>query len=99
MSLLDSSGRPLSLEPPKPERMVEICRSVSFRCNMGNYQHFDFFVSQKAQCLPEDADSVSADLYEWCFDEVMSSVRDVKAKQEAKERRARKEAERARRAS
>ena len=45
----------------------------------------DFFVSQKAQCDPDDADTVSTSLYEWCYEQVMDSVRDVKEKQAKKE--------------
>ncbi len=72
-------------ERPKPSGLVEVVRSVSFKLNLGNYQSMDFFCSQKAQCESSDADSVSADLYEWCFDQVMESVRDVQAKQAKKE--------------
>lgn len=72
-------------ERPKPSGLVEVVRSVSFKLNLGNYQSMDFFCSQKAQCEAGDADSVSADLYDWCFDQVMTSVRDVQAKQSKKE--------------
>ena len=65
--------------------MIEIGRSVSFKLNLGNYQSMDFFVSQKAQCDPDDADTVSTSLYEWCYEQVMDSVRDVKEKQAKKE--------------
>lgn len=82
--------------PAVTERTVgtsEVVRSVSFKLNLGNYQSMDFFCSQKARCAQEEADSVSTDLYDWCYDQVMESVKDVKAKQ------AKKEAEQARRAA
>ena len=86
--LLDSEGQPIGEalpERPKPSGIVEVVRSVSFKLNLGNYQSFDFFCSQKAQCLPEEADQVSADLYEWCYDQVMASVKEVKVIQARKD--------------
>ncbi len=65
---------------PKPSGVVEVVRSFSFKKNLGNYQSCDFFASQKAQCLPEEATEVSTDLYEWCMDQVMTSVREVEAR-------------------
>ena len=93
--LLDAEGKPIGEalpERPKPSGIVEVVRSVSFKLNLGNYQSMDFFCSQKAQCLPEEADSVSTDLYDWCYDQVMASVAEVKRKQAEKE--ARREAQR-----
>jgi hypothetical protein len=63
----------------------EVVRSVSFKLNLGNYQSMDFFCSQKAQCAADEADSVSVDLYDWCYEQVMASVKDVKEKQARKE--------------
>lgn len=83
--LVDSKGSPIEPERPKASGVVEIVRSVSFKLNLGNYQSMDFFCSQKAQCLPEESDSVSTDLYDWCYGQVMESVREVKAKQAKKE--------------
>jgi hypothetical protein len=68
---------------------VQITRSFSFKLNLGNYESADFFCSQKADCAPADAEEVSLGLYEFCVDEVMKSVKDLK------ERRAKKEAARA----
>ena len=88
MPILDADGRPVGdvlPERPKPSGIVEVVRSVSFKLNLGNYQSFDFFCSQKAQCLPEEADQVSADLYEWCYDQVMASVKEVKTIQARKD--------------
>lgn len=75
-------NRPANAEE-KP-RQVEVVRSFSFKLNLGNYQSADFFCSQKAQCGEDEVDSVSADLYEWCFDQVMASVREVQKKQAMK---------------
>ena len=63
----------------------EVVRSVSFKLNLGNYQSMDFFCSQKAQCAADEADSVSVDLYDWCYEKVMASVKDVQAKQARKQ--------------
>ena len=86
--LVDASGKPVGDSLPeraKPSGVVEVVRSCSFKLNLGNYQSMDFFCSQKAQCLPDEADQVSADLYEWCYDQVMASANEVKRKQEAKQ--------------
>ena len=85
--LYDAKGTPLAPERPKPSGIVEVVRSVSFKLNLGNYQSMDFFCSQKAQCLPEEVDAVSADLYEWCYEEVMKSANEVRRKQAAKAER------------
>lgn len=70
---------------PKPSGLVEVVRSVSFKLNLGGYQSMDFFCSQKAQCQAAESDEVSADLYDWCYDQVMASVKDVQAKQAKKQ--------------
>ena len=88
--LLDAEGKPIGEalpERPKPSGIVEVVRSVSFKLNLGNYQSMDFFASQKAQCLPDEADQVSTDLYEWCYDQVMASANEVRRKQAAKAER------------
>ena len=88
--LVDASGNPVGdelPERPKPSGVVEVVRSVSFKLNLGNYQSMDFFCSQKAQCLPDEADQVSTDLYEWCYDQVMSSANEVRRKQAQKAER------------
>ena len=86
--LVDANGKPVGDSLPeraKPSGVVEVVRSCSFKLNLGNYQSFDFFCSQKAQCFPEEADQVSADLYEWCYDQVMASVKEVKTIQARKD--------------
>lgn len=54
--------------------MVEIARSFSYRKNLGNYEHLDFFCSQKAECAIEDAEKVSEALYAFCKSEVIKAV-------------------------
>ena len=99
--ILGPDGKPLLARPGADaladvvdtpmKRDVSITRSFAFKLNLGNYESADFFCSQKTDCAPEAADSVSADLYEFCVDEVMKSVKDLK------ERRARNESARAQR--
>ena len=82
--LYGTDGHPvIGIEPAG--KTVEVVRSVSFKLNLGNYQSMDFFCSQKAQCDESEAEAVSADLYEWCYDQVIASVKDVKEKQARKE--------------
>lgn len=81
--ILGPDGRTITGAVPDT-RMVEVVRSVAFKLNLGNYQSMDFFCSQKAQCLADEVDAVSADLYDWCYDQVMDAVKDVQRKQAAK---------------
>jgi len=81
--LLGPDGRTITGAAPDT-RLVEVVRSVAFKLNLGNYQSMDFFCSQKAQCPADEVNAVSADLYDWCYDQVMDSVRDVQRKQAAK---------------
>ena len=81
--LLGPNGKPTG-GAPEQAKAVEVVRSVSFKLNLGNYQSMDFFASQKAQCQADEVDVVSADLYEWCYDQVMDSVRDIQKKQAMK---------------
>ena len=84
--LLDSSGRAVKVAKTESQ-IVEITRSFSFKLNLGNYQSADFFCSQKAQARPEDAEEVSLSLYEFCYDQVMESVQEVRRKQAEKAQR------------
>lgn len=84
--LVGADGRTITGAVPSA-KLVEVVRSVSFKLNLGNYQSMDFFCSQKAQCQADEVDTVSADLYDWCYDQVMESVRDVKRKQALKNER------------
>lgn len=58
--------------------MVEVARSFAFKLNAGNYQSADFFCSQKAECLPEEAEATSARLYAFCRSEVAKAVKQYK---------------------
>jgi len=82
--LYGADGKPL-VGPGLTRKTVEIVRSVAFKLNLGNYQSMDFFVSQKASCDSSEVDTVSADLYDWCFDQVMQSVKEVQEKQAKKQ--------------
>ena len=84
VQILGADGRTVKGQQPDT-KVVEVVRSVSFKLNLGNYQSMDFFCSQKAQCQADEVDTVSADLYDWCYDQVMASVKDVKEKQARKE--------------
>ena len=64
----------------KDQALVEIARSFSYKLNVGNYESRDFFCSQKAECLAEDAARVSGELYKFCRSEVHKSVREYKAR-------------------
>lgn len=91
MTLLDASGRPVAadgLPAPEPSaKLVEVVRSFSFKLNLGNYQSADFFCSQKSACSEADRYEVSAGLYDWCYEQVMQSVNEVRRKQAAKAER------------
>jgi hypothetical protein len=85
--LVDAAGRLISSGASSDEKQptVEIVRSFSFKLNLGNYQSCDFFASQKQACAKDEADQVSTDLYDWCYAQVMASVRDVQEKQARKQ--------------
>ena len=59
----------------------EITRSFSYKLNVGNYESRDFFCSQKAECLIEDAVDISDRLYQFCRSAVMRSVQDYLTEQ------------------
>ncbi len=84
-----SNDGAIIINPHKTENgsgfQSEVVRSVSFTLNLGNYQNMTFFCSQKAQCQPDEVTQVSTDLYDWCYAQVMESVRDVQAKQAKKQ--------------
>ena len=87
--LVDQFGRPLEFSAPEPKGTVSITRSFSMKLNLGNYESADFFCSERAECAPEDVEEISRGLDEFCKDQVSEAIRDFK------ERRARKEAQRA----
>lgn len=84
--ILDSSGKQLAgTEAEAPARMVEVVRSFSYKLNMGTdengrptYESCDLFCSKKEQCAPEDVAEVSRDIHEFCVEEVMEGIREIK---------------------
>ncbi len=64
---------------PKTQTLTKIARSFSYKLNVGNYESRDFFCSQSGECSPDDADSVSADLHQFCVDQVLEAVRQYRA--------------------
>lgn len=58
----------------KEETKVEIARSFSYRLNVGNYEHRDFFCSQKAEVPESEAEETAKKLFNFCIKQVMNSV-------------------------
>ena len=56
-------------------KLVEVTRSFSRKVNTGNYESRDFFCSYKVECRPEDAERVSQDAFDFCYDEIERDVR------------------------
>lgn len=56
------------------DKLVEVCRSFSYKLNVGNYESRDFFCSQKSEVSEKDAEKASESLYEFCKNEVIKSV-------------------------
>ena len=82
--ILGPDAKPLDGTQPEPEQRIEIVRSFSFKLNLGDYQSADFFCSRKEQCNAENVDEISTSIYEWCYDEVMAAVKEVKMLQAEK---------------
>lgn len=59
---------------PQITGMVEITRSFTYKCNVGNYESRDFFMAQRAECRAEDAEVISEKLHQFCKKEVMRAV-------------------------
>lgn len=83
------SDEALIIQPraEQPDKRVEICRSFSYRLNIGNYQHADFFSSIKQECAAEDAEETSAAAYDFCEREVRKAIKDFSKKMAAKAER------------
>lgn len=58
------------------KKLIEICRSFSYKLNVGNFESRDFFCSQKAECEEGDADKISKALAQFCKEQVISEVND-----------------------
>jgi hypothetical protein len=82
--LYGADGKPLA-GPGLLGKRVEIVRSVSRKLNLGNYESVDFFCSLKASCDESEQDQVSADLTEWCYDQIRDDIRKVKEAQARRE--------------
>lgn len=63
------------MEKNQEKNLIEICRSFSYKLSLPSYQSRDFFCSQKCECEEKDAELKSEQLYEFCKNEVMKSVR------------------------
>lgn len=50
----------------KPEKLVEIARSFSFKLNAGNFESRDFFCSQKMEVPESEAEATSKKLFHFC---------------------------------
>ena len=60
--------------------MVEICRSFGYKLNVGNYESRDFFCSYKTQAPKAEEKEASQAAYEFCEEEVLTSVKQYRAK-------------------
>lgn len=59
----------------RPQKLVEIARSFSYKLNVGNFESRDFFCSRKQEATVKEAVKVSEMLFKFCEDEVIKSVR------------------------
>ena len=60
------------------QKLIEVCRSFSYKLNVGNYESRDFFCSQKREVLEKEAVKMSEELAKFCEDEVMKAVYNYK---------------------
>ena len=58
----------------KKQKLVEVCRSFSYKYFEKQYESRDFFCSQKVEVPEVEAVKASEKLYEFVKDEVMKSV-------------------------
>ena len=63
---------------PEELKKIEICRSYSFRANLGNYQSADVFCSAKKEATDEEAGKVADDLYQFCRNKVDKDIKELK---------------------
>lgn len=56
------------------QKLIEICRSFSYKHNIGNYSSVDFFCSEKVECKEKNAEKKSEELYRFCREEVQKSL-------------------------
>ena len=77
----------ISTPEARPARIVRITRSFSYKLNVGNYESQDFFCSQSGECDESEAAEVSADLQQFCVDQVLEAVREYRANMNAQRER------------
>ena len=58
----------------KKQNLVEICRSFSYKLNLGNFTNADFFASAKSTSLEKEAEKTSQSLYTFCKEQVVKDV-------------------------
>lgn len=69
----------------KAPELIEVTRSFSYKLNVERYdpsvrfESRDFFCSQKAECKPINAETISNQLYKFCKSEVMKAVHECVA--------------------
>lgn len=54
----------------EPNPFIEVTRSVSFKHNIGNYKSLEFYICEKAECRPEDAEATSRRLVKFCQNQI-----------------------------
>lgn len=69
---------------------VEVTRSFGAKVSLGaqSYESRDFFCSAKALCDPKDRSAIAKELYQFCKAEVYDSIRQYKAKERARFKKA-----------
>ena len=63
------------------DKLIEVCRSFSYKLNAGNFESRDFFCSRKAECLESEASEKSKELHGFCEQNVMDSVQEYLERQ------------------
>ena len=71
---MNDSDLVIKLGKPAGDSRIEVVRSFTMKCNLGNYESADFFCSAKQNCLPEQADDLSERLYYYCRKEVLKNA-------------------------
>ena len=62
----------------KKEKIIEVCRSFSYKMSLPNYENRDFFASFKQEATESEAVEVSEKLLKLAQDEVEKSVNNYK---------------------
>lgn len=58
----------------KNKKLIEICRSFSWKMSLPNYENRDFFASAKSEVEEKNAKKISEKLYKFVKSEVIKSV-------------------------